>query len=46
MSKLIRNQYTYTAGERRAEKEIDTFLRTVNGPAGFDIMAELKNASL
>ncbi len=32
------------AAERKAEKEIDAFLRQINGP-GIDIMAELRKLS-
>lgn len=46
MNKRIPRQFAYGPGERRAEKEIDTFLRSVNGPSGLDIMAALRNSSL
>ena len=44
MSKQTNRQFTYGPGERRAEKEIDNFLRSVNGPIGLDIMAALRNS--
>ena len=38
------NHHLSPAAEQRAEKELDAFLRRINGPA-IDIMAELRELS-
>ena len=38
------SQHLSPAAERKAEKELDAFLRRINGPA-IDIMAELRKLS-
>lgn len=45
MSRL-KNQYSYARGERKAEREIDSFLETVNASSSLNILAELKSATL
>lgn len=39
-------QQVYTQRERKAEEEIDNFLRQINGGGGIDILAELRQSAL
>lgn len=37
--------FKYSARERKAEREIDTYLKSINGTHSLDILAELKKAA-
>lgn len=40
-----KQRHVYATGERKAEKEIDRYLRGVNAPAATDIMKDLRQLS-
>lgn len=45
MTRLSQTTFNYSAGERKAEREIDTYLKSINGTHSLDILAELKKAA-